>query len=98
MIDLPILDVSSAIGIALVFTAFIILLAAVFVIAKIMKKLLTAAIMFLLNSLAGLILLFVLIHLLNFDIPLNIYTIAASMLFGIAGVATIALLSIGSVI
>ena len=92
------MDLSSAAGVALVFGAFVILVAVVFALAKLVKKLLTAVIIFVLNSLTGVILLFVLVYGLSFNIPINFYTVLASMLFGVAGVATLMLLLIGGVI
>ena len=82
----------------MVFAAFVALVAAVFLVARVVKKLLVAAIMFVLNSLTGLVLLFVLVYGLGFSIPLNLYTILAAMLFGVAGIGALVLLSVGGVI
>lgn len=92
------MDLSSTAGVVLVFGAFVVLVAAFFMVAKLAKKMFTAVIMFFLNSLTGLVLLFVIVYGLGFDVPLNFYTLLASMLFGVAGVATLVLLSLGGVI
>jgi len=69
----------------------IILAAFLYIFSKMLKKLL-------INSLVGILLLLVLRYVFMIEIPINLLTILATALFGIAGVGTLLILHFGGML
>jgi len=69
----------------------IILLAFLYIFSKMLKKLL-------INSLVGIVLLFVLHYVFMIRIPITLLTILATALFGIAGVGSLLILHLGGML
>jgi len=72
-------------------TAFILF---VYITFNIIKKVVIKIALFALNSLGGVICLLVLVYVFGLDIPVNLATLFVSMVFGLAGVGTLIILSV----
>ncbi|GEM_PF-1679841 len=68
------------------------------IILKLSKKIFSKLILIMLNSVAGLIFLLALNVLFNAGIPINLFTIIITGLFGMAGIGSLILLKLGGII
>lgn len=93
MISFPLIALSGM-AVGLIFVAAIVL----FILLKVVKKLFAKVIIVGLNSLAGLIVLLALNIVFNASIPVNIFTLLVSGIFGLSGVGCLILLKFGGLI
>ncbi|MFH1789088.1 MAG: pro-sigmaK processing inhibitor BofA family protein [Candidatus Altiarchaeota archaeon] len=93
MISIPSIALTG-IGVALIATAALIL----YIMLKIVKKLFAKIIIIALNSLAGIIVLLALNLVFDADMPLNVFTVLVSGVFGLSGIGCLVLLKIGGII
>lgn len=70
----------------------------VVILLKVVKKVIVKIILILLNSIAGIILLLILVYIIGVQIPVNIYTLAITAIFGLAGIGTLLLLHFGGMV
>ncbi|MDD5111346.1 MAG: pro-sigmaK processing inhibitor BofA family protein [Candidatus Altiarchaeota archaeon] len=70
----------------------------VFIFSKLIKSILSRLLLFVLNGMGGLILLLILRYVFEVQLPINAYTAAIVLIFGIPGLACLLILLYGGVI
>lgn len=69
-----------------------------FIVLKVIKKVMVKLILLALNSIAGIMLFLVVVYMFGIDIPVNVFTLAITAIFGLAGIGTLIVLHFGGMI
>lgn len=85
---------TGALAIVLVFLFIV----GILLVLKVVKKLMVKVLLFLLNSLSGIILLLIVVYVFDVSIPINIITVVITAIFGVAGIGTLLLLHLSGMI